>query len=50
MQIDRETHGGFNRSSQQPEDGGCDDGIQARFGSMHEEEATFARATAGLAT
>jgi hypothetical protein len=42
--------GGFNRSSQQPEDGGCHDSIRARFGSMHESEAAFARAPACLAS
>jgi putative transposase len=47
---DRGVQGGFNRSSQQPEDGGCHDGIRARFGSMHESEAAFARAPACLAS
>ena len=47
---DRGSQGGFNRSSQQPEDGGCHDGIRARFGSMHESEAAFARAPACLAS
>jgi transposase InsO family protein len=47
---DRGSQGGFNRSSQQPEDGGCHDSIRARFGSMHESEAAFARAPACLAS
>jgi len=47
---DRGVQGGFNRSSQQPEDGGCHDGIRARFGSMHESEAAFAGAPACLAS
>ena len=30
--LDRATQGGFNRSSQHSSKGGCDEGIQARFG------------------
>jgi hypothetical protein len=32
--LDRAIQGGFNRSSQHLSIGGCDEEIQARFGSM----------------
>jgi hypothetical protein len=41
--------GEFNRSSQHPEIGGCDDGLQTRLGSMHKKEVACARAPACLA-
>ena len=34
--------GGFNRSLQHPDQGGCDEGSQACFGSVYAQEATFA--------
>ena len=41
--------GEFNRSSQHPEIGGCDDGLQTCLGSMHKKEVACARAPACLA-
>jgi hypothetical protein len=41
--------GGFNRSSQHQEIGGCNDGSPTRFGSVHSKEARFARTSACLA-
>jgi len=41
--------GEFNRSSQHPEIGGCDDALQTRLGSMHKKEVACARAPACLA-
>ena len=46
---DRGSQGEFNRSSQHPEIGGCDDGLQTRLGSMHKKEVACARAPACLA-
>lgn len=46
---DRGRQGGFNRSSQHQEIGGCNDGSPTRFGSVHSEEARFARTSACLA-
>lgn len=46
---DRGVQGEFNRSSQHPEIGGCDDGLQTRLGSMHKKEVACARAPACLA-
>jgi putative transposase len=46
---DRGSQGGFNRSSQHQEIGGCNDGSPTRFGSVHSEEARFARTSACLA-
>lgn len=46
---DRGSQGGFNRSSQHPEIGGCDDGWSASIGTMHTAEVTFARKAACLA-
>jgi hypothetical protein len=45
----RGNKGGFNWSSQHPEIGGCDDGLQTRLGSMHKKEVACARAAACLA-
>ena len=41
--------GGFNRSSQHQEIGGCDDGWSTSIGSMHTAEVTFARKATCLA-
>src|SRR6478752_3611473 len=46
---DRPHDGEFNRSSQHPEIGGCDDGLQTCLGSMHKKEVACARAPACLA-
>jgi len=46
---DRGSQGEFNRSSQHPEIGGCDDGLQTCLGSMHKKEVACARAPACLA-
>jgi len=41
--------GGFNRSSQHREVGGCDEGIHTSFGPVHTQEASIAGSSAGLA-
>jgi putative transposase len=38
---DQGSQGGFNRSSQHPNQGGCDDGSQACFGSVYAPQAAF---------
>ena len=45
---DRGVQGGFNRSLQHHEFGGCDEGSPARIGSMHSEQVAFAGAPACL--
>lgn len=39
--FDRYIMGGFNRSSQHPYQGGCDEGSQTRFGSVYAQQAAF---------
>ena len=46
---DQGSQGGFNRSSQHLEIGGCDEGPPARIGSMHSEQVALARAPTCLA-
>jgi len=46
---DRGSQGGFNRSSQHPEIGGCDDGWSTSIGTMHTAEVEFARKATCLA-
>ncbi|RWP57655.1 MAG: IS3 family transposase [Mesorhizobium sp.] len=46
---DRGSQGGFNRSLQHQEIGGCNDGSPTRFRSVHSKEARFARTSACLA-
>ena len=41
--------GGFNRSSQHHELGGCDEGSPASFGPVHTQKASVARTPARLA-
>jgi hypothetical protein len=41
--LDRATQGGFNRSSQHFSKGGCDEGIQAAFGSVCASSFAIAR-------
>ncbi len=49
VHSDQGSQGGFNRSSQHPEIGGCDDGGSTSFGTMHTAEVAFARTTTCLA-
>ena len=46
---DRGVQGGFNRSSQHAEKGGCDEGPQACFGSVYAQQTAFAWTSAWLA-
>lgn len=46
---DRGSQGGFNRSSQHQEIGGCDDGWSTSIGTMHTAEVEFARKATCLA-
>jgi putative transposase len=46
---DQGSQGGFNRSSQHQEIGGCDDGWSTSIGSMHTAEVAFARKATCLA-
>jgi putative transposase len=39
--TDRGSQGGFNRSSQHPKIGGCDDGWSTSIGTMHTAEVAF---------
>lgn len=49
-QYDRGELGEFNRSLQHPLfPGGCDEAIQALFGSLYSRQVKFTRASAGLA-
>ena len=46
---DRGVQGGFNRSLQHPQEGGCDEDPQACFGSVYAPEAAFAWPSARMA-
>jgi putative transposase len=46
---DRGSQGGFNRSSQHFDKGGCDEGPQACFGSVYTQEVAFAWTSARVA-
>lgn len=46
---DRGSQGGFNRSSQQPESGGCDEGLQTSFGQIDPKQIALAWTTTSLA-
>lgn len=46
---DRGSQGRFNRPSQHQGIGGCDDGSQARVGSMYKSEGAFTRAPVSMA-
>ncbi len=47
--FDRDILGGFNRSKQHLEQGGCDEGTQTRIGSMHTDQNGFSWETACMA-
>jgi hypothetical protein len=47
---DRGSQGGFKRSSQRFQIGGCDDKPQTRFGAQHTNQAIFTRAAPGGVT
>jgi len=46
---DQGSQGGFNRSSQHPDQGDCDEGPQACFRSVYAQEAAFAWTSAWMA-
>jgi putative transposase len=46
---DRGSQGGFNRSSQHREVGGCNEGSETSFGPVHAQEASVAGSSARLA-